>query len=80
MIRQRGVRPGIVRRAAELRGATGPVDQGYRSAVEAVRRGWVPLELELGDLRGLMELGRPGGRGTALLVALRRLGASGVIV
>lgn len=73
VIRLRGVRPGIVRRATELREAAGLVDQDYRRAVEAVRREWAPLERELGELRGLMGRGRPGGRGTALLVALRVL-------
>lgn len=47
--RARGVRPGVLRRAARLKEAADTVARDHRRAVEAVRTAWAPLHQELVD-------------------------------
>lgn len=49
MRRARGVRPGVLRRAARLKEAADTVARDHRRAVEAVRTAWAPLHQELVD-------------------------------
>ncbi|WP_143668289.1 hypothetical protein [Streptomyces sp. f150] len=47
--RIRGVRPGVLRRATELKEAADAVARDHRRALEAVRTAWAPLHRELVD-------------------------------
>ncbi|MFE3663585.1 hypothetical protein ACFXOR_11545 [Streptomyces sp. NPDC059164] len=49
--RIRGVRPGVLRRATQLKEAAGTVARDHRRALEDVRTAWAPLHRELVDGR-----------------------------